>query len=114
MTATLHTLLIAFIQKEDAPLLLRRFRDASLSVTSMESEGGFLRQRNATILAALPHDQVAQALDIIRDVCRTRRELVDTLFATDDIVGVGLPTSTDVPVGGATVLLLPITDVIKV
>jgi uncharacterized protein YaaQ len=39
---------------------------------------------------------------------------VDTIFATGDLESVGLPTPTEIPVGGATVLVLEITDVVKI
>lgn len=114
MTSAPQKLLLAFIQTEDAPVLLRRFRDAGLAVTSLESAGGFLRRRNLTLLAALATPDIPHALDIIREVCRARTERVDTLFGSGTVEGVVLPSATDIPVGGATVLLLDITDVVKV
>lgn len=107
-------LLIAFIQKEDTAPLLRRLREENLSVTSVDSEGGFLRRRNTTIFTALSDEQLSQALAIIKDVCKARTERVDTSFASGDVASVGLPTPTDIPVGGATILILDIADVVKI
>jgi len=107
-------LLIAFVQKEDTAKLLRRVREANVSVTSVDSAGGFLRKRNTTIFAALPDEKLQEVIAMIKDVCQARTERVDTIFATGDLESVGLPTPTEIPVGGATVLVLEITDVVKI
>lgn len=107
-------LLIAFIQKEDAGKLLKKLREENISVTSLESEGGFLRRRNATVFIAVADDEVPGTLAIIKDVCRARTERVDTTFATGDVGSVELPTPTEIPVGGATVLILDIAEVLKI
>lgn len=107
-------LLIAFIQKEDAGKLLKRLREENIAVTSVESEGGFLRRRNTTVFIALADDQVPQTLSIIKDICRARTERVDTTFATGDVESIGLPTPAEIPVGGATVLILGISEIVKI
>ncbi len=107
-------LLIAFIRKEDGPKLLRSLRDEKISVTSMESEGGFLRQKNLTLLMALSEQEVIVAKRIIEEICKSHTERIDTTFAAGDIESVGLPSQTDVVVGGATILILDIAEKIKI
>jgi uncharacterized protein YaaQ len=107
-------LLIAFIQRGDASALLARLREEQVSVTALESRGGFLRKQNTTLLLALPDDRVTAVIASIREVCSARSERVDTTFATGDIESVGLPTPTEVLVGGATVLVVSLEDVVKV
>lgn len=107
-------LLLAFLQPEDAPRVVRQLREENMPVTSLESEGGFLRRRNTTILAALSDEHIARAVEIIRELCHGRMEQVDTSFSAGVIEGVGLPRPTEIPVGGATVLILPIGEMIKI
>lgn len=107
-------LIIVFVQKEDSQKLLHALRQANLSATAMESEGGFLQRKNVTILMALPEEKVDPAKKIIKDICQSHAERVDTSFAAGDIESVGLPTQTDVQVGGATILEIDVESVTKV
>lgn len=106
-------LLIGFLQKEDAPTLLKRLREQNIAVTAIDSEGGFLRRKNTTIFLALPDEQLPGVMSTIQEVCHARTEHVDTTFATGDVEAVGLPSPLEVPVGGATVLILDIANVVK-
>jgi uncharacterized protein YaaQ len=107
-------LIIVFVQKEDSQKLLHALRQENLSVTAMESEGGFLQQKNITLLMALPEEKVDQAKKIIKDVCQSHTEQVDTSFAAGDIESVGLPTQVDIKVGGATILEMGVVEVTKI
>lgn len=107
-------LIIVFVQKEDSQKLLHALRQANLSATAMESEGGFLQRKNVTLLMALPEEKVEPAKKIIRDTCQSHTERVDTSFASGDIENVGLPTQTDIQVGGATILELGVVEVTKI
>jgi len=107
-------LIIVFVQKEDSQKLLQALRQANLSATAMESEGGFLQHKNVTILMALPEEKVEPVKKIIKDICQSHTERVDTSFAAGDIESVGLPTQIDVQVGGATILELDIAEVTKI
>lgn len=107
-------LLIAFIQKEDSQKLLQELRKENLSVTAMESEGGFLRRKNVTLFMALQDDQVKPAQEKIKSICKTRTERVDTSFAAGEIPGMGIPAPAEIPVGGATMLVLDIKEMVKI
>jgi len=107
-------LVIIFVQKEDSQKLLRALSQENLSATAMESEGGFLQRKNVTILMALQEEKIVLAKKIIKDVCQSHTEQVDTSFAAGDIESVGLPTQTDIQVGGATILELEVAEVTKI
>ena len=107
-------LIVAFIHKEDSHALLQELRKNNISVTAMESEGGFLRRSNMTFLMGVENDRVSTVKKIIQENCQSRTESIDTTFAAGDIESVGLPSQTEVPVGGATILVLDVEEKIKI
>ncbi len=107
-------LIMAFVHHDDAGPLLGKLQRAKIPVTALESRGGFLRRGNATILSAVDDSQVERILALVRETCRPRTEPVDTSFAGGSVESVGLPTGAEVPVGGATVLLLDVVRVVKI
>lgn len=107
-------LVIAFVHADDAAPLLGKLQRANLPVTALESRGGFLRRGNATLLMAVEEEMVERVLKLLRETCKPRAEAVDTTFAAGSVESVGLPTHATVPVGGATVLLLNVGQVVKI
>ncbi len=107
-------LLLAFIQKEDTAALLKRLRDETISVTAVESEGGFLRRRNTMVFIAVPDERQEAVVAVFRDVCHARTERVDFPITPGDVENIGLPTAAEIPVGGATILLLDVGNVLKI
>lgn len=107
-------LLITFIQREDSQKLLHKLRQANLSVTSFESEGGFLKRKNMTVLMALEDAESEKAIQIIKENCQTRYEKIDTSFAAGEFESLLTAPTTDIPVGGATILVLDIKEKIKI
>lgn len=107
-------LIVAFIHKEDSHNLLQALRKQNISVTAMESEGGFLRRSNMTFLIGAEDANVETIKKIIQENCQSRTETIDTVFATGDIESVGLPSQTDITVGGATILVLDVEEKLKI
>lgn len=107
-------LIIAFVHADDAAPLLGKLQRANISVTALESRGGFLRRGNATLLMAVDEDAIERVLKLLRETCKPRAEAVDTTLAAGSIESVGLPVRATVPVGGATVLLLDVAQVVKI
>lgn len=107
-------LIIAFVHADDAGTLLSKLQRAKIPVTALESRGGFLRRGNSTILTAVEEDQVERVLNILRETCKPRAEHVDTTFASGSLESLGLPGTTEVEVGGATVLVLEVSRVVKI
>lgn len=110
----LMKLLLVFIQKQDSDRLLKKLGQKNITVTSINSEGGFLRKENATLFIAIPENQVDDVLSLIKQECKPRTEHIDTTFATGDVESLGLPNPTEIKVGGATVLVLEISDFVKI
>lgn len=107
-------LIIAFVHKEDSHNLLQALRKQNISVTAMESEGGFLRRSNMTFLIGAEDNQVEDVKKTIAENCQSRTETIDTNFATGEIESVGLPSQTNITVGGATILVLDVAEKIKI
>ena len=107
-------LIVAFIHKEDSQKLLQALRKQNVSVTAMNSEGGFLRRSNMTFLIGAEDAQVENIKKIIKENCQSRTETIDTNFATGEIENVGLPSQTNITVGGATILVLDVAEKIKI
>lgn len=107
-------LVIAFVQADDAGTVLAKLQRAKVPSTALESRGGFLRRGNATILSAVEDAEVERVLTLLRAACKPRAEHVDTAFAGGAVENIGLPGPTEVPVGGATVLLLDVGRVVKI
>lgn len=107
-------LVIAFVHSDDAGALLTKLQRSNIPSTALESRGGFLRRGNSTILTAVEEHQVERVLSILRETCKPRTEQVDTAFASGSLESLGLPGTTEVPVGGATVLVLDVASAVKI
>ena len=107
-------LMIAFVHADDVGSVLQKLQRARVPTTALESRGGFLRRGNATIMSAVEEDGVERVLEILRTACKPRTERVDTTFAGGAVESLGLPATTEVPVGGATVLVLDVAQVVKI
>jgi uncharacterized protein YaaQ len=60
-------LIIAIIHHTDGEDVLQALVDAHFNVTRIASSGGFLRRGNATLLIGAPAEQVASAIQLIRE-----------------------------------------------
>jgi uncharacterized protein YaaQ len=107
-------LIIAFVQGDDAGPVLTKLQRANIPATALESRGGFLRRSNQTILTTVEDAQTERVLDILRETCKPRAERVDTTFAGGAVENLGLPATMEVPVGGATVLVLDVSRMVKI
>lgn len=107
-------LIIAFVHANDAGTVLQKLQRGNIPSTALESRGGFLRRGNATILSAVEEEEADRVLSILRAACKPRTEHVDTSFAGGSVETIGLLGSAEVPVGGATVLLLDVARVVKI
>ena len=96
-------LLIAIVQDKDAHLLGDEFAQANIRATRLSTTGGFLRAGNTTFLIGIEEERVDEALDIIKENCQSREQMLDSAIAT--------PVS--VRVGGATVFVLPVDSFLR-
>jgi uncharacterized protein YaaQ len=104
---------ITIIQAYDTDKLLRAVVDNGLHATKISSVGGFLRMGNATILMAVPDEDVAKAISVIRKTCQSRVEVKIEPALTEYMEW--FPAGVhDVTVGGAVVFVVPISRMVKI
>jgi uncharacterized protein YaaQ len=96
------------VQTEDAQRTTEALTLAGLSSTRVNSTGGFLQQRNVTLLVGIDEAKVADAVRIIRENCRERSHYLTPALprATPGDFLAAFPV--EVQVGGATVFVVPV------
>ena len=99
-------LVVAIVQGEDAGQTVQALSAAGISVTRLQSVGGFLQQGNATLLSAVDDDRVEQVIEIIRDNCRERSRYLTPMPPMVEPGELLMPYPVEVQVGGATVMIL--------
>ena len=99
-------LVIAVVQGKDADGLLRALTHRGYRATQIDSAGGFLRERNVTLLVGVQEAYVADVLRIVRANCHSRTQFVNPLMPIMEPGEFYVPNPVEVQVGGATVFVL--------
>ena len=99
-------LVIAIIQGEDAAQTVQALSAAGVSVTKLQSSGGFLQQGNATLLIGVDGDRVEATIGLIRDNCRERSQYMTPMPPMVEPGEFFMPYPVEVQVGGATVFVV--------
>jgi len=107
-------LVIAMIQDQDASKLLKALTKQGYSTTKLASTGGFLHQGNTTLLIGVEREKVSEVIAIIKETCRTRKQLIAPLASEGRSLEVYMPAPIEVAVGGATVFVMAIEEFVKV
>lgn len=101
-------LVIAICHQEDAGPLVDELIAKKYPVTRLESEGGFLKEKNATILVGT--DKTSDVFKIIKKNCQSRTEYLTPNPPTTEPGETFLPEPVEVKVGGATVFVLEVEE----
>lgn len=101
-------LVVAVIQDQDSNRLASALTKNNFRATKLASTGGFLRAGNTTFLVGVDDNRIPQLLDIIRDNCRAREQMVTPVSPLGGNADSYIPYPVEVEVGGATVFVLPI------
>lgn len=107
-------MVMAIIQDKDVGKLLPRITQAGFSATRLASSGGFLRSGNTTLLIGVEEDRLEPLLAIIQELCKQREEMLTQAQPIMGPVDAHIPFPVAVPVGGATIFVLDVQQVIKV
>jgi uncharacterized protein YaaQ len=98
-------LIIAVVQDQDSQKLSDHLMERGFRATKLASTGGFLKAGNTTFLIGVDSEKVEDVLDLIRDSCKAREQIVSPLgHAVDPVV----PYPVKVQVGGATVFVVDV------
>lgn len=66
-------LAIAIIQDEFIMKVVKALTAEKIRTTKLASTGGFLKHGSTTLLIGAEDDQVEEVVDLIRDLCNTRK-----------------------------------------
>ncbi len=100
--------IVAVVQGEDNARLSSALRKNNIRFTTVDSTGGFLRERNATYLMGVDDSQTDKVLDLLAENCHTRAEYVSSYPSAFDPTEFYMPRPIEVQVGGATVWVLDV------
>lgn len=101
-------LVIAIVHNEDAGALVDALTDREYRVTRLQSQGGFLKQGNASVLVGVEDEQVNEVLTTIKETCHARSQFINP---TPPIMEPGefyMPYPVEVEFGGATVFVVAV------
>ncbi|GEL78280.1 cyclic-di-AMP receptor [Tenuibacillus multivorans] len=101
-------LILAVVQDKDVTRLQDALSEAKFKTTKLASSGGFLKEGNTTLMIGCDDDHVDQALDLIRDNCSRREQMVAPISPMGGNADSYIPKPVKVEVGGATVFVLPV------
>ena len=71
-------MIFAIVRKEDEGFVIERLNKEKISVTKLSSTGGFLRKGNATLMIGTEDEKVDTVLNIIKEECSRRKEVMIT------------------------------------
>lgn len=98
-------LLVVVVQNRDLEAVSNALAHRNLHSTRINSTGGFLRQRNHTLLVGVAEDQVEVAVAALATATENRAEFVSVLPGAEDLP---LTEARSVRVSGATVFVFPV------
>jgi uncharacterized protein YaaQ len=99
-------LILTVVQHQDANGLLQALTDQQFRVTRISSQGGFLREGNATLMLSVEDQQVDTVIKTVREHCSTRTRYVSPMPPIAESGEFYPPSPLEVQVGGATIFVL--------
>ncbi len=107
-------LVIAIVQGEDAQRAMTALMEAGIGSTRFGMSRGFLQQGNVTLLIGVEDNHVPQALKIIRENCHERSRYMTPVAPLAEPREILMAYPVEVPVGGATVIVVPVESFEKI
>ncbi|GAB4072082.1 cyclic di-AMP receptor DarA [Barrientosiimonas marina] len=106
-------LLIAIVQDKDTSRLTDVLGEEDFKLTKLATTGGFLKEGNTTLMIGTDDDYVDRALEIFRDNCSKREQMVAPISPMGGNADSYIPQPVKVEVGGATVFIMPMEQYYK-
>lgn len=107
-------LVIAIVHDDDSDDLLDILTDKNFGVTKLATTGGFLKSGNTTLMIGVEEGKTEKVIDIIRDVCKRRKEVVTAPAPITGNAGMCMQYPIEVQVGGATVFVIDVDQFVKI
>ena len=106
-------LILAIVNNDDSAKASSALTDAGFAVTRLSTTGGFLMVGNTTFLIGTEDAQAQKAIEILKQHCTTRKQVVSPTAA----FGAGMQHMSlkqEVKVGGATIFVLDVDHMEKI
>ena len=107
-------LIIAVVHDEDSHKLMDALTCKGFMATKLASTGGFLKTGNTTLLIGVPEEQVPIVTDIIKDQCKTEKQMTLVNPPIPSSIEGCMPYPVEVTVGGATVFVVDVEQYFKI
>ncbi|MGL5245732.1 MAG: cyclic-di-AMP receptor [Sarcina sp.] len=107
-------LIIAIVQDDDSIDVIDSLTEEGYSVTKLATTGGFLKAGNTTLLIGVEKQKMDSVINIIKNVCQTRKGIVSAPTPITEPGSVYVPYPIEVEVGGATIFVVDVDKFIKV
>ncbi len=101
-------LIMAVVQDKDSNRLSNALMDHNFRSTKLASTGGFLKSGNTTFIIGTDDIRVDKALQVIKDNCSSREQMVAPVSPMGGNADSYVPYPVEVEVGGATVFVMPV------
>lgn len=101
-------LIVAVVHDEDSHDVVERLTENGYGVTKLASTGGFLRSGNTTMFIGVEKEKVDDAIEIIKDTCKSRKEIAPAPAPIMGNAGLLATYPVEVKVGGATIFVLDV------
>ena len=106
-------LVIAVVQDKDSNRLLNALVKEDFRATKLASTGGFLKAGNTTFMIGVEDAKIPRLLDIIKENCQSREQLVAPVSPLGGNAEAYVPYPVEVQVGGATVFVVPVEQFVQ-
>jgi uncharacterized protein YaaQ len=100
--------IMAVVQDKDSNRLSNALMEHNFRSTKLASTGGFLKSGNTTFIIGTEDFRVDKALQVIKENCQSRDQLVAPVSPMGGNADSYVPYPVEVEVGGATVFVLPV------
>jgi len=107
-------LVIAIVQDDDAMDVIDSLNEGGFRVTKLATTGGFLKAGNTTLMIGVEDDRTDKVVNIIEEVCKTRKQIVTPPSQVAGSSGVYVPYPMEIKVGGATVFVVSVDQFVKI
>lgn len=101
-------MIIAVVQDKDSSRLQDALVEKNYRATKLATTGGFLKAGNTTFMIGVEDAQIDEVMDIIRENCKSRNQMVAPVSPMGGNADAYVPYPVEVEVGGATVFVLPV------
>ena len=108
-------LVIAIVEDEDSMDLIDALTEGEYRVTKLATTGGILKSGNTTLMVGVEKERVQGVIDIIKDVCKKRKEILaspTTLSGGESAYIQQYPVQ--ISLVGATVFVIDVDQFIKI